>query len=192
MWEGVYPRGEDGEARSDDHFYTVQKFERSLLPDLSLLLVDGVGFRGWHCDEEPSPSPVVATLLRGTKLWLLGKTSVRVCKSLISEEWKLRQVVSHLLNHKSQYSFLIQKVGQTVILPTLQPHAVLTVSGLYPEDLVKGATLLSSYVTFVSNPEAIQRRMDWMVGSGRRQGSAGRGSRRRSRGGLTKRKVNRR
>ena len=89
----------------------------------------------------------------------------------------MQDVVSNLFDRKSDYSFLIQRAGQTVLLPSLQPHAVLTVSGLYEEDEIKGATLLSSYVTVdEATSEASVRRFQRMVGTGKRQSSGGRSS----------------
>ena len=90
IWEGVYVREHGRLSNSQKHFWT-RGFTTGQLDDLLILLAEGPSFRGPHEDGYPE-KPVMATLIRGVKLWAFLTGSATATRFFIRRIWTMKEL----------------------------------------------------------------------------------------------------
>ena len=95
-----------------------------------LLVATGNCLTGFHVDDKP-PTEVVASLLRGRKLWLFATHGSKSASLLVKrpEETHLAQFIEDMVYGRYQdLTYCLQEPGDTVCLPARTVHFVFSVT----------------------------------------------------------------
>ena len=95
-----------------------------------LLVATGNCLTGFHVDNSP-PTEIVASLLRGRKLWIFASHGSKSAARLVKrkEETEFQQFIEDLMFHRFQdLLFCVQEPGDTVCFPARTVHFVLSVT----------------------------------------------------------------
>ena len=98
--------------------------------DPILLVSTGNCLTGFHVDDKP-PTEVVASLLRGRKLWMFATPGSKSASILVKrpEDTHLDQLIEDMVYHRYRdLSYCLQEPGDTVCFPARTVHFVLSVT----------------------------------------------------------------
>ena len=164
--ESVYPHSGNKIPSNDSKLFHFHDIEAKLCPDPSLLCLSGIGFRGFHVDEDPAPGyPTVAVLTKGKKIWLFSAQNKRTERFYVRRGWTVEEVIGLVKMNPSKFNYCIQEVNDTVFIPKLICHTVISVD---PE----GSNLLSTWV----NLEKVTTKaatLEVLLPTGSREGGSG-------------------
>ena len=97
-----------------------------VVSDLVLLVATGTSYTGWHVDNGP-PFEVVASLLRGKKLWMFASRGSGAASTLVKkhEDVHLKTFIEDLVYGRYKYlSYCFQDVGDSVCFLARAAHFV--------------------------------------------------------------------